>query len=66
MEKKIRKTKYEALRIISMFMIVLAHYAYHGGVMFKGSVFNQIVGSVLAIGGKLGVNLFVIILNSLK
>ena len=27
-----------------MFMIVLAHYAYHGGVMFHGSIPNQIVG----------------------
>lgn len=61
MDKKTRKTKYEVLRIIAMFMIVLAHYAYHGGVMFEGNMLNQVVGSVLAIGGKLGVNLFVII-----
>ena len=44
MKKSTRDTKYEFLRIISMFMIVLAHYAYHGGVMFHGSIPNQIVG----------------------
>ena len=49
MEKKTRKSKYEVLRIIAMFMIVLSHYAYHGGVMFEGNVLNQIVGSVLVL-----------------
>ena len=56
-----RDSRFELCRIIAMAVIVLAHYSWHGGVYFNGNIPNQIIGSFLAVGGKLGVDLFIII-----
>jgi len=61
MNTKIRDSRFESLRIISMAMIVLAHYAWHGGGYFHADGANRILFEIMAIGGKLGVDLFVII-----
>lgn len=57
-----RKLNLEILRIISMIWIILHHYALHGGLF---SIENNYIGKYIAefiiIGGKLGVNLFVLI-----
>jgi len=62
MSKK-RNSTIELLRIISLFLIILGHFDYHSRWDFDPSQFNVIESSVhtLWIGGKLGVNLFVLI-----
>ncbi|MBR3653941.1 MAG: acyltransferase family protein [Elusimicrobia bacterium] len=62
MQNKERLSNIELLRIISMFMIVLSHYNFHGiisnsNIFSQGSFFNQIIlsGCIL---GKIGVGLF--------
>jgi len=60
---KKRDTNIELLRIIAMLMIIGHHFAVHGGFFFQN---RQITGNMLflqwlSIGGKIGVNLFVLI-----
>lgn len=60
---KKRDSNIELLRIIAMLMIIAHHFAVHGGFFFQN---RQITGNMLflqwlSIGGKIGVNLFVLI-----
>ncbi len=60
--KNVRLSNYELLRILSMILITMHHYAYHGGFEFWYYVpFNRVLVQFLALGGKLGVNCFVLI-----
>jgi surface polysaccharide O-acyltransferase-like enzyme len=62
MEKlKIRKSNLEILRIVSMILIIIHHYVVHGGFEWETVTINKIVLDVLTLGGKLGVNCFVLI-----
>lgn len=63
MNKKIRSSNLELLRIMSMFLIVAHHFSVHGGfnLMEKSFTFNKIIIQVIGSGGKFGVNLFVLI-----
>lgn len=61
MEQKVRSSNFELLRILSMCMIIGAHYVYYGGLLSEGTVLNQVLASFLRIGGKLGVTIFVLI-----
>lgn len=62
---KSRNSSFELLRIISMFLIVLHHYAIHGTLnvqSFQSSrVGTFMVNAFLQIGGKVGVVIFVLI-----
>ena len=61
-QKKSRQMNFELLRIISMFVIVVFHYHDWGGIVnMAGSLKNKLFGELIAIGGNLGVNLFVLI-----
>lgn len=51
----------ELLRIVAMILIIAHHYAVHGGFSFSSASFNSVFVAVLALGGKIGVNLFVLI-----
>lgn len=57
----IRTSNFELLRIVSMIMIICAHYMFHGGMIDNGTYVNHIFAVFLRIGGKLGVNIFVLI-----
>lgn len=63
MKKKERNSNLELLRIISMFLIVLGHFAWQTRWNFSAADSIIHVGMVhsLWIGGKLGVNIFVLI-----
>ncbi|ORY74880.1 hypothetical protein LY90DRAFT_666013 [Neocallimastix californiae] len=62
MASKERNSSFELLRIISMILIVMHHYNYHGGFDFNGPLtFRMYFIQCLFCGGKLGVNLFVLI-----
>lgn len=57
-----RESNIELLRIISMLLIVAHHFAVHSGfVLPLGFSINKFVVQILAFGGKLGVDLFVLI-----
>ena len=58
-----RQSNFELLRIVAMVMIVAHHFAIHGDFVFAGTEasVNQVWLSFLTLGGKLGVNLFVLI-----
>lgn len=60
---KERQSNFELLRILSMVLIVAHHYAIHGGFQLDPNVMNinKIIYYILVYGGKLGVNLFVMI-----
>lgn len=60
--KKQRNSSFELLRIISIFLIVMHHFSVHG-TFSADSVFSyeKIVNEVLQSGGKIGVNVFVLI-----
>ncbi len=62
-EAEKRNSNVELLRIISMIMIIAHHYAYHGGFDFNinAGLFNKILVHILSLGGKIGVNIFVLI-----
>lgn len=61
-KKKYRDSNIELLRIISMFMIVAHHFSVHGGFEITSVPFvNNIWLQFLASGGKIGVNVFIII-----
>lgn len=62
MEKtKIRNSNLEILRIVSMILIIMHHYVVHGGFCWESITTNKIILEVLSLGGKLGVNCFVLI-----
>ncbi len=59
---KIRSSNFELLRIISMIFIIAHHYSCHGAFSFDNTIeFNRLWVQWLYIGGKLGVNCFVLI-----
>lgn len=61
-EKKSRNSNLELLRILSMLLIILAHYAGHGGIIDNAStITGHLTGLCLKTGGKLGVICFVLI-----
>lgn len=59
-QKKVRNSNLEILRIISIIMIIAHHYAFHGFDEVAYS-FNKNVLEILYSGGKLGVDIFVLI-----
>lgn len=60
--EKQRKSNFELLRIFAMVLIILHHYALHGGLSSVDSYgINKYIGIICLIGGKLAVNLFVLI-----
>jgi len=64
--EKVRDSSFELLRILAMFLIVLHHFSVHGLWATGGSWVTEIpnhtvVIACLAIGGKVGVDLFVLI-----
>jgi len=59
--KKQRQSNFELLRIISMFLIIAHHYVLHSDLLNMGIVPNKIVADFLVIGGKVGVNCFILI-----
>ena len=60
---KSRDSSIELLRIISMFMIVMHHFAIHGGFSFAAQTLTvpRFWYSFIIMGGKTGVNIFVLI-----
>lgn len=56
-----RKSNLELLRIVSMVLIVAHHYSIHGGFILPEMNFNKALIQVLSLGGKLGVDCFVLI-----
>ena len=60
-QKKCRQSNFELLRIIAMLFIIASHFAVHGGMVFSTPSFNSIFVQILSLGGKIGVNLFVLI-----
>ena len=61
-QKKSRELNFELLRILSMFIIVIFHYHDWGGIInVQSPLRNKLFGELIAIGGNLGVNLFVLI-----
>lgn len=57
-----RNSSFELLRIVSMLLIVMHHYTIHGGFDFNSQfTFRMFFVQILQIGGKIGVNLFVLI-----
>lgn len=59
----IRKSNFELLRFVSMLMIVLHHYILHGSfnILSKPLNTNKVIAIFLLQGGKIGVNIFVIL-----
>ena len=64
-KKAPRQSNLELSRILAMFLIVLHHFSVHGGVpIWSGSApltFNYYLDQLFSTGGKIGVNLFVLI-----
>ena len=59
---KIRKSNLEILKIISIIMIIMHHYAIYNGFLFQNEItFNRILINIFQMFGKLGVCLFIII-----
>lgn len=63
MTKTQRDSKFEILRIICMILIIMHHFSYHSGYILDSSVsvLNKVTVDVFLIGGKIGVNIFLII-----
>lgn len=60
--EKVRNSNLELLRIISMLLIVMHHYSTHGFSQDSLSYsFNKYIIDLLYLGGKLGVNCFILI-----
>ena len=61
--KNERNSNFELLRILSMVLIVMHHLALHGGAMRYSPpyLFNDIFIQIISIGGKIGVNCFILI-----
>lgn len=61
-KSKERQSNIESLRIIAMFLIVAHHFSRHGGFEFvAGITLNKLWIQFIQIGGKIGVNIFVLI-----
>ena len=56
-----RRSNLELLRIVSMILIVAHHYSVHGGFILPNMDFNKAFIQILSLGGKLGVDCFVLI-----
>ena len=58
-----RKSNFELLRIIAMILIIAHHFSLHGGfrVVQSKPLINRIWILWLQLGGKIGVNIFVLI-----
>ncbi len=57
-----RASNIELLRIITLIFIIAHHYSLHGGFDFDaGFCTNLLITQIFSIGGKLGVNIFVLI-----
>ena len=62
--KKERYSNIELLRIISMLMIYLYHFVNYGGILNVGSYTNnKLIALFLCSGGRLGVNIFILIMG---
>ncbi len=61
--KTIRQSNIELLRIIAMVIIVAHHFSFHGGFEFPTDTItvNRLWVQFIQIGGKIGVNVFVLI-----
>ncbi len=60
--KKERESNFELLRILSMIFIIAHHYTVHAGFYFERTLsFNRLLVQFLSLGGKIGVNCFVLI-----
>ena len=60
--KKDRDSRFEMLRLISIFLIVLHHLVLHSAIAnYTGISFNRMITQLYLIGGKLGVNCFIFI-----
>lgn len=57
------KSNFELLRIISMILIVAHHFSVHGGFIYNSTTItiNRLWIQFIQMGGKIGVNIFVII-----
>ncbi|MBE5747832.1 MAG: acyltransferase [Clostridiales bacterium] len=58
---KERNSAIELLRIITMVMIIFHHFSLHGGFEFSSVSVNLFWYNFIVIGGKIGVNVFIII-----
>ena len=57
-----KETQIELLRIIAMILIIIHHYVYHGGILdVHLDGINKLISIFVVLGGKIGVNLFVLI-----
>jgi hypothetical protein len=58
-----RDSRFELLRIVSLVLIIAHHYSVYGGFEFDHAVmgFNRLLVQFLFLGGKIGVNCFVLI-----
>lgn len=57
-----RQANFELLRIVSMILIIIFHFSDWGGLMnISEPISNKLFGQFINIGGKLGVNIFVLI-----
>lgn len=59
--KKERDSRLEALRIFCILIITLHHAFYHSDVMEQTMSVNRILAQLFLLGGKLGVNIFILI-----
>ena len=59
--KKDRISNFEILRILSIFMIILHHYVLNTEAINTARSLNYYISHFFYIGGKLGVNCFVLI-----
>ena len=60
--QKKRNSNLELLRIVSMILIILHHYAVHGNFVWTADDgVNQIIVQIISLGGKIGVNCFLLI-----
>ncbi len=61
-ENKTRESNFELLRIICMILIIMHHYALYSGFNFSTDItINRIIVQIITIGGKIGVNVFILI-----
>jgi len=62
-KKAPRQSNLELLRIISMLLILMHHYSVHGGFNLSNVplTFNVFLVQLLSLGGKIGVNIFMLI-----
>lgn len=59
--KKVRQSNFELLRIICMILIIAHHFSVHSVLSENASGFNTFIYNAFAIGGKVAVNVFVLI-----